>query len=148
MFYKCKHFKIEELVSPGVYKKYGEKAWEFFNPLILKDIDFLRELFKAPITINNWCYGGNYKESGLRANKDEMVKGKSDYYLSAHCLGNAFDIKVKGFTPKQVFDIILKNQDKFNITRIEDIETTGKLGYVHIDISNINYDKGLYVFKP
>lgn len=147
MFYKCKYFKIQELVSPGVYNKYGEKAWEFFNPLILKDLDYLRELFGVPITINNWCYGGGYKESGLRANKDNIVKEKNDYYLSAHCLGNAFDIKVKNHTPKQIFDIILKNQKDLNITRIEDIETTGKLGYVHIDITNINH-KGLYIFKP
>lgn len=147
MFYKCKHFKIQELVSPDVYKKYGEKAWSFFNPLLLKDLDFLRELFNSPITVNNWSYGGNYKESGLRANKDSIVATQSGYYVSQHCLGNAVDIKVKNYSPQKVFELIIKNQDKLNITRIEDIETTGKKGYVHIDIANVDYDK-LYIFKP
>lgn len=147
MFYKCKHFTIKELVSPWVYDKYGEQCWQFFDPKLLKDLDFLRELFNSPITINNWSFGGNYKESGLRANKDPMVAEKKSYYISSHCLGRAVDIKVKNYTPREVFNKIIQNQDKLNITRIEDIDITEKLGYVHIDIANINH-KGIYIFKP
>ena len=32
---KSKYFKIEELVSENVYKKYKEKAWEFIRPEII-----------------------------------------------------------------------------------------------------------------
>ena len=35
--YKCKYFKIQELVCPHVYEKYGDKSWEFFNEEFLKE---------------------------------------------------------------------------------------------------------------
>ena len=39
--YKCVYFGIKELVSPIVYEKWGDMAWMFFNPEVLKDLDIL-----------------------------------------------------------------------------------------------------------
>ena len=41
--YKCKHFKIQELVSPQVYQRYGEFAWIFFSNNLKQDFDTIRE---------------------------------------------------------------------------------------------------------
>lgn len=132
---KSKYFKIQELVSEAVYKKYGEKSWEFIDERLIKTLDLLREHFDKPITINNWPFGGNLHQRGLRANKDEIVKSKSDYYISQHCLGKAVDLNVKGMTAQEVYEDILKNKDKFPlISRIENIKNTPT--WVHIDVAN------------
>lgn len=132
---KSKYFKIQELVSKAVYEKYGEKSWEFIDERLIKTLDLLREHFNKPITVNNWIFGGNLHQRGLRANKDEIVKSKSDYYISQHCLGKAVDLNVKGMTAQEVYEEILKNKSKFPlISRIENIKNTPT--WVHIDVAN------------
>ena len=132
---KSKYFKIQELVSKAVYEKYGEKSWEFIDERLIKTLDLLREHFNKPITVNNWIFGGNLHQRGLRANKDEIVKSKSDYYISQHCLGKAVDLNVKGMTAQEVYEEILKNKSKFPlISRIENINNTPT--WVHIDVAN------------
>ena len=134
---KSKYFKIQELVSKAVYEKYGEKSWEFIDERLIKTLDLLREHFNKPITVNNWIFGGNLHQRGLRANKDEIVKNKSDYYISQHCLGKAVDLNVKGMTAQEVYEDILKNKGKFPlIARIENIKNTPT--WVHIDVANVN----------
>lgn len=132
-----KYFKIQELVSEAVYKKYGEKSWEFIDTKLIKVLDLLREHFGKPITVNNWCFGGNLNQRGLRANKDELVVNKKDYYISQHCLGKAVDFNVKGMTAQEVYEEILKNKDKFYlISRIENIKDTPT--WTHIDVANVD----------
>ena len=132
---KSKYFKIQELVSEQVYKKYGEKSWMFIDEKLIKTLDLLREHFNKPIIVNNWLWGGELHQRGLRANKDEMVANKKDYYISQHCLGKAVDFNVKGMTAQEVYEEIIKNKDKFYlISRIENIKYTPT--WVHIDVAN------------
>ena len=135
---RSNYFKIQELVSRSVYKKYGEKCWEFIDDKLIITIDSLREFFEKPITINNWLWNGNLEQRGLRTNIDEIVLSKTNsgkVYVSQHCLGKAVDFNVKGIESKDVFNIILQNKDKFPyIRRIEDIKDTPT--WVHIDIAN------------
>ena len=136
---RSKYFKIEELVSENVYKKYRERAWSFISGDLIKTLDALREHFNKPITVNNWLYGGSLEQRGLRANKDRIVEEKKDYYLSQHCLGNAVDFNVKGLSVKEVYDDILKNKHKFPyLKRIENIDKTPT--WIHIDCANVESD--------
>lgn len=133
---KSKYFKIQELVSKAVYDRYGERAWQFIDIRLIKVIDSLREHFGRPIIINNWLYGGNLQQRGLRANKDPMVQSKKDYYISQHCLGKAVDFNVKGLSVKETYDEILRNKEKFYlISRIENIKDTPT--WCHVDVANI-----------
>lgn len=130
-----KYFKIQELVSEAVYKKYGDKSWEFIDTRLIKVLDLLREHFNRPIIVNNWLWGGNLQQRGLRANKDELVANKKDYYISQHCLGKAVDFNVKGLSAQDVYKEIVDNKDKFYlISRIENIKCTPT--WVHIDCAN------------
>jgi len=145
--YKCKYFRIEELVSQDVYNYYGEgRCWQFFNPDLLKTIDDIREHFNKPITINTWLWGGLFHQRGLRANLDGLVVQKTNqgkYYISEHCLGRAVDFDVEGYTAEKVRQEIFKNKDKFpHIRRIED-----NVNWIHIDLKPTDYD-GIYLFKP
>ena len=133
MTYQCKWFKLHELVSPAVYAHFGVFGWKFLDEGLLKDIDLLRDLWGKPLTINNYAWGGSYKESGLRCNTDSIVKAKKTPYLSAHCLGRAFDIKPENIkdTP-ELYKFIQLNFHKFNsISRMENIKSAQT--WVHID---------------
>ncbi len=132
-----KYFKIQELVSEAVYRKYGDKSWEFIDTRLIKVLDLLREHFNKPIIVNNWLWGGNLQQRGLRANKDELVVNKKDYYVSQHCLGKAVDFNVKGLSAQEVYKEIVDNKDKFYlISRIENIKDTPT--WVHIDCANVD----------
>jgi hypothetical protein len=135
--YKCQYFKIQELVSPIVFKTYGEFAWSFFDENLLKDLDSIRELTGSPLIVNGNFRGCSYIESGLRCNMDSIVAIKKQPYLSAHVLGRAFDIKSRKLSSQKLYDFILTNQHKFKaIKRMEDIKKTPT--WVHIDSLNTN----------
>lgn len=108
--YKCRHFKIYELVDPETYRKYGQTAWKFFDGRVLEAADFCRDLF-GPLTINDWKWGGKFKWSGLRTTACRVGSK-----LSAHRRGCAMDPKSKKYSGAQMRAAIrngfLKNPPK------------------------------------
>lgn len=131
---KCKHFGIKELVSKIVFDRWGEKAWMFFDPDILEDLDTIREHFGTAIIINNWCFGGDLTQCGLRSNLDPLVKNTKSLYLSAHCMGKAFDLHATNGKNKELFNVVynLILQKKLKkIKRLEDFKSTPT--WVHVD---------------
>ena len=145
MIYKCKKFVIQELVSPLVYKKFGEFAWKFFDEDVLKDLDTIREYHGAGITINNWHWGGSFRQCGLRCNKDDIVASKKDVYCSAHLMGKAFDLH-SGNIPKLYKDVefLIKNKRLKKIRRIESSQTT-KYTWCHVDSFQSNNDIEIFI---
>ena len=132
--YKCKHFKIQELVSPIVYSQWGDKAWMFFDEDFLKDLDTIREHWDRAIIVNNWAKGGNLKQCGLRSNLDDLVKNKKTLYLSAHCMGKAVDMHDTKGSNKALFNLVynLIEQKKLKkIKRLENLINTPT--WVHAD---------------
>lgn len=144
MLYKPKNFGLKELVCSEVYNKYGETAWEFFDPRLLETLDWLRETLKRKIYINNWSVGGNYSQRGLRCNICDLVKAKTvknQIYMSSHVLGKAIDFDVEGMTAQEVRDWILVHQSDLPYS----ICLEDEVSWVHLDMR----DKGtrVYVFK-
>ena len=132
--YKCQYFSIKELVSPIVHTVWQEKAWMFFDEDILKELDYIRETFGAPIVINNWSSGGSLKQCGLRSNKDEIFKNKKTLYLSGHVLAKAFDLHSAYGNHRKLYDhcyeLIKKGKLK-KFQRLENFDNT--ITWVHID---------------
>ena len=132
---KCKYFKIQELVSADVYKKYGEGAWKFIDEKLIITIDEIREHFNKPILINS--YKRNLHQRGLRANKDTIVRNKKGYYISQHCLGKAVDFNVVGMSIEDAYNELVKHHKKFKyLKRIENIKHTPT--WIHIDVANVD----------
>lgn len=138
--YKCIYFGIKELVSPIVYQKFGENSWMFFDKAILEDLDAIRETWGNSIIINNWQWGGNLQQCGLRSNLDGIVKDKTrreQLYLSAHWMGKAFDLHDKLGRNKKLFEhiyrLILTGRLK-SFKRLENWNATSSNGgWVHTD---------------
>ena len=138
--YKCRHFRIEELVSPEVFQKFGDSAWMFFSEDTLRDADTVRDTWPNAIIINNWLWGGTLKQCGLRSNIDQIPKDKTrrgQLYLSAHCMGKAFDFHdSKGNNKKlweHLYALMLAGRLK-SLRRMENWNATSSGGgWVHTD---------------
>ena len=145
--YKCKYFKIQELVSKLVHDKYGEFCWRFFSEEFKKDLDTIREFHGKSLTINDWCFGrSNFSQCGFRSNLDPMVKDKKTLYCSAHCMGKAVDLhsadNIKLFNDVKT---LITQGKLLTIKRLESQEST-KNGWVHVDCFETE-DGKLEIFK-
>lgn len=99
---RTKHFEIYELVCPDVYERDGNSAFRYFRPVLLDFLDWLRETLNRPVYVNNWYWGGNMSQRGLRCNMCNLVKNSKGLYLSAHIIGAGVDFNVKGMSPDEV----------------------------------------------
>ena len=135
------NFDLREFVPPSVWQNFGAASRWFLDPQMLDLAQFYRDWFDAPITVNNWHYGGQFTERGFRV-PDTNVGAR----LSQHKFGRAFDCNVRGMTPDEVRAEILSNEDLFmrkGLTTLEsgDIATT----WVHSDIRSTNKNEIMIV---
>lgn len=144
MSYHCKHFIIEELVHPTVLEKYGEEeSWKMLNTGMLKVIDHLQEQL-GTCTINNYKWGGECENSGLRVNYGSAG--------SAHRFGCAYDLKFKNASVAEVHKYIEENQEELyelGLRRVEHISATPT--WTHIDCKPATDKVGpgeIYFFQP
>lgn len=143
--YKCEYFSTKELVSPKVYAARGDKSIQLMDERILKVADLLREHFGSCV-INDWSWGGKFKNSGLRTSFSTWWRR-----YSQHSYGRALDLKFEDHSAFSVRNDILLNWDKkwaflFESIGVDSItmETGETVTWVHIDIRN-NY-KGVNTF--
>lgn len=137
--YRCEHFRIEELVPPEAMDLVENEAilWWLFDDRLLRVADRLRKDY-GPMTVNDWPWGGEYTDSGLR------LPG-SQYYIptSQHAHGRALDLKPREVSVGEV------RQDITGRLRDYMCQVTGvELGvsWLHIDVRNTNGQ--LHTFKP
>lgn len=100
------NFYLDEFIDPSIYATRGERSINLMDYRIIKFTQWLRELTGAPIIVNNWASGGQYKESGLRR-ANTMTGAK----WSQHKYGRAVDLKCSTMKPRELFDVILKYED-------------------------------------
>lgn len=130
--YIPKHFKIQELVTPSIYKVLGNRSLIVMDARILYTADILREHFGKSITINNWHKSGNFSQRGFR---DSSSVGAT---YSQHRYGRALDMDIKGVTAEEARVEIVKNRDKFKyITTLE-----SDVSWLHIDCRNVIGNNG------
>ena len=126
--YTCKHFKIEELVSKAVFRRYGQNAWWFFDPRILMVEDRLRGRF-GPAVVNDWLWGGKFQHRGLRTPIDiEAPAGD----FSFHRLGMALDSHYLKRSVQEVRKYIIDNPDEY--PEIKGLELD--VNWLHKDVRN------------
>lgn len=138
--YRPKHFILQELVGPDVFKARGERAWEMLRPDILVTLDQIRDKF-GTVTVNNWHAGGSFKESGLR-----NFNSLTGALWSMHKFGCAMDMKFRTSTPEEVAAYILAHAGEFpQLTCLEDASITRS--WLHADCRN-HSQGGVWVVKP
>ena len=120
------HFRIEELVSKELFDLVKtDKLWELFDKRLIETIDAVKEKFPdGSMTINNWLWGGDRSQSGLRTKN-------SEYYspTSQHSVGRAVDCVFSDYETEEVRQYIINNPRKF--PHIKGIEKG--VSWLHID---------------
>lgn len=140
MIYRPKHFDLEELVCPEIFRARGTRAWELLDTYALITLDQLREAF-GPLTVNDWHWGGKFRYSGLRP----RTGGEGAEY-SQHRYGRAFDCKPKTTTVQAMHAAIQATPDRFPHLRVlEAIEATPT--WLHFDVRN-HTRSGIWVVQP
>ncbi len=141
------YFCVEELVDKTVFDKYGESAWKFIDETLIETLLILRENISRPMTINNWKWGGNFSQRGLRHNMSPLVKNKTRLYLSAHIFGKAVDFDVQGMTAVEVREWIVKNEHLFPYKIRLERNMKGKpISWVHLDVMSDETKPKVYQF--
>ena len=104
------HFRIEELVPKEVFDLIKEDVlWELFDERLLETIDTLKEKFpEGSMTINNWLWGGNRDQSGLRTKNSKFYSPTSQ-----HSIGKAIDCVFSDYKTEEVRQYVINNPKKF-----------------------------------
>ena len=127
--YRCKYFKIEELVHPNLLKTISEDIlWSMFDDRLLRVADRYRENY-GPIFIN----GRGLVDCGLRE-----IDSKTGAKYSAHKFGRALDLHIIS-----IENLNLSKEEKierYNRVRKEyiytDINYEDNISWLHIDTYN------------
>ena len=122
-----KFFSINELVCDHTYAKWGEKAWQFLDTDYLYALLIIRrDIIKLPM----WCNSSSAHQRGLRCNRCQMVRSKSDVYLSAHCLGKAGDFTITGMKADAARERIKANAALLPCN----IRIEADVNWLHVDV--------------
>lgn len=128
--YKCKYFRIEELVSQSEFEKYKDNQnvlWWEFDRNILYIADRLRDDYGV-LTINDWLWGGKNHCRGLRLPDCNVGAERSQ-----HRFGRALDIIPRNISPDEIREDIL-NHKRCYMEKITAIEMN--ISWLHIDVRN------------
>lgn len=132
--YKCKYFKISELVCDHMLAKFSEETlWQILDENFKKTIDVVREILGKPMVCNSHKNGTHQR--GVRCNLCDLVKNKKYCYQSAHVQGKAGDFTVQGMSAEEARNIIIANKEKLpcNI-RLEHKQNGVPIFWLHIDV--------------
>jgi hypothetical protein len=83
--YRCKYFKIKELVHPSFLGTNENILWRLFDERVLKGADRIRELYGA-CTVN----ADGLTDCGLR-----KMDSKTGAVFSAHKFGRGLDLHIR-----------------------------------------------------
>ena len=131
--YKCKYFKIKELVCPILLKNISENIlWTMFDDRLLRCADLIKEKY-GTTTINI----GDLVDCGLRD-----INSKTGARYSAHKLGRALDLHIDSIEKKKLskeekikeYNIVRKElleDERFNCLSFEN-----NISWLHIDTYN------------
>ena len=144
------NFDIRELVHPDIFDICGMRSKAYINPLLPITLEAIKKSLtellgddrEESVIVNNWIWGGDKVDSGLR-----LPHGNVGSKLSGHKFGCAADTKYKYHTPQEAFEFIIANQDLFPyINRMEDISYTPT--WNHIEVGSDKRVGNIYIFKP
>ena len=135
------YFKIQELVCPHIFSKWGEASWQFLDTAFLETLLVIRrDIIRLPML----CNTGNLTQRGIRCNRCQLVIEKSGSYLSAHILGKAGDFTVVGLSAEDARQRIIENADLLP----HNIRLEAEVSWLHIDVlPQYGIHSKVYIFR-
>ena len=148
--YKCKYFKIQELVCNHVMQSYSEEQiWSFLDEDLKKTLDIIREILGVPLTINQPKM--KVYQRGLRCHLCNLAQNNKTPYITTHIQGKAVDILLPadcGMTAESARHKVQESADKLpcNI-RFEHLQKGVPISWVHVDVRDNEKDEKVYWFN-
>ncbi len=136
-------FRIEELVCPHIFQKFGNNSWLFLDTNFLHTLLIIRrDILQVPMISNTYHARGSFSQRGMRCNTCQLVRDKTlkgQVYVSSHILGKAGDFVSGKMTAEEMRKRIKEKQHLLpcNI-RIEKDVT-----WLHFDV----YDTGQKIYE-
>ena len=121
------YFKIQELVCPHIFSKWGEASWQFLDTAFLETLLVIR---RGIIRLPMLCNTSNHTQRGIRCNRCKMVGEKSGPYLSAHVLGKAGDFTIVGLSAEESRQRIIDSAALLP----HNIRLEADVSWLHIDV--------------
>lgn len=135
-----KNFILQEFVPEILYKYKGESCIWFLDQRLISLVQFFRDHFNRPITINDWHTGGKLHDCGFR-----MPDSKTGAILSQHKFSRAADIHFDTDTDYDAIRQEVKdNWPVFKAAGLTTIEADTPT-WLHIDIRHTGLDELLIV---
>lgn len=140
--YKCKNFTIEELVPPEYLRDIDyDTLWMLFDDRLLWTADRLRNRYGVAY-INDYKWGGNSIESGLRD-----FNTTTGAQFSSHKFGRALDPEFRDADVYSIRQDILDNPQDEDFKYITELELD--ISWLHFGTRNWDKEKyGILTFKP
>ncbi|MGD9156793.1 MAG: hypothetical protein PVG39_00165 [Desulfobacteraceae bacterium] len=150
MYYKPKHFVVEEIFPPGIIAEHNsigklDQIWRLMDWRVLWTQDQLRERYGSMIC-NDYLWGGSNQYRVYRPaiglidwdyfRRFREVKAKWSSFTSQHCFGRASDSKFKKVTTEEVRQDIKRNPDHEAFRYITAVED--KVSWLHFDTRSWN----------
>lgn len=138
----CKNFWLHEFIPPEIYEMSLRNSTLFIDQRLVKLVQFIRDRFNKPITINDWMDGGTFINSGYRSLLCEVGA-----HFSQHKFGRATDLKIDGVSPEEARRDIIANwnlfKEKTALTTLEAKTPT----WLHVDVRFTNMEH-LLIINP
>jgi len=146
------YFDVRELVTPWAYQKFKHRGDYFFlsriDPRLLATILFIRETTGRKMTINNYLWGGEFDERGVRDNLAPIVKARKSPYWSSHVFAMAVDFDLKGMTAQEVRDWLVEHKAELPFKIRLEHKLKGKpIKWVHLDVVDDPRLPKVYLFN-
>lgn len=138
------HFELIEFIDPVTYSNFADNSIWFIDQRLINVAEAFRVIVNKPVIINDWHIHGKYKESGLRT-----FNTTTGSKYSQHRYGRAADLKVKGMTGQQLFNVAKANWDmlkEFGLTTVENPQATPT--WLHCDTRQWQDTTELHIVNP
>jgi hypothetical protein len=138
------YFSIEELVPESIFLERGQASIELLDARALPMLNSVRIVLGSPMVINNWVWGGVYRQSGLRTR--EFFGSDAAYIksLSQHKYGRGFDNKLSALTVREAAILIIKNHKYCPIVSFIEIDRP----WLHTDCRINRNGEPLVLWSP
>lgn len=137
--YKCKYFKLYELLPKSLYKD-EEQGWELIDERLLRTIDVVREIVGKPLYVNTWKNGGNRNYSCVRTQDCKEYNYGSYHTLRDDRKVMACDMVCNAMNADEIRRLIKENVDKLPYP----IRLELNVSWVHVDVAE---KKGYKVYE-
>lgn len=135
-----KNLWLHEFIPPEIYEMSLTNSTLFIDDRLVTLVQFIRDRYNTPVTINNWMDGGSFVSSGFRPALTEVGA-----HFSQHKFGRAADLKFQTVTPEEVRQDIISNwslfKEKTALTTVEAKTPT----WLHVDVRFTNMEHLLIV---